>query len=119
MPEPPRPSGFRGTDPPLEEMGFELFVLLGISASPSWWSRARSPPGVPKRYRRILPVPGCAREGLLTEPTADALLGILDCAVHIAFNPVIMFKITQAGRTSSLSHCNGSGCLDSFRGGIS
>ena len=53
------------------------------------------------RFRRILPVPGRAREGLLTEPTADALLGILDCAVHIAFNPVTMFKITQAGRTSS------------------
>ena len=53
--------------------------------------------------RRILPVPGRTREGLLTEPTADALLGILDCAVHIAFNPVSMFKITQTGRTSSLS----------------
>ena len=49
MPEPPRPSGFRGTDPPLEETGFELFVPLGISASPSWWSRARSPPGAPER----------------------------------------------------------------------
>src|SRR5438045_3668847 len=56
-------------------MGFELFVPLGISASPSWWSRARSPPGVPERYRRILPVPGRAREGLLTEPRADALSG--------------------------------------------
>ena len=34
-------------DSPLEEAGFELFVSPGISASPSWWSRARSPHCVP------------------------------------------------------------------------
>ena len=66
-------------------------------------------------FRRILPVPGRAREGLFTEPTADALLGILDCAVHIAFNPVTMFKITQAGRTSSLSKSPGRNLLRSER----
>jgi len=32
----------------LEEAGFELFVPLGISASPSWWSRARKPHGAPE-----------------------------------------------------------------------
>src|SRR5271169_705305 len=31
-------------DSNLEEAGFELFVPLGISASPSWCSRARKPP---------------------------------------------------------------------------
>src|SRR5271169_6494934 len=36
-------------DSPVEEAGFELFVLLGISASPSWWSRARKPHGAPER----------------------------------------------------------------------
>jgi len=33
------------TDSLLEGDGFELFVPLGISASPSWWSRARKPHG--------------------------------------------------------------------------
>jgi len=32
----------------LEEAGFELFVHLGISAYPSWWSRARKPHGAPE-----------------------------------------------------------------------
>jgi hypothetical protein len=36
------------SDSPLEEAGFELFVPLGISASPSWWSRARKPHGAPQ-----------------------------------------------------------------------
>src|SRR6516162_1868391 len=35
-------------DSPLEEAGFELFVSLRISASPSWWSRARKPHGAPE-----------------------------------------------------------------------
>ena len=35
------------TDSPLEEAGFELFVPLGVSISPSWWSRARKPHNVP------------------------------------------------------------------------
>jgi integrase len=33
----------------VEEAGFELFVPLEISASPSWWSRARKPQGAPER----------------------------------------------------------------------
>jgi hypothetical protein len=33
----------------LEEAGSELFVPLGIRASPSWWSRARKPHGAPER----------------------------------------------------------------------
>jgi hypothetical protein len=36
-------------DSSLEEAGFELFVPLRISASPSWWSRARKPQGAPQR----------------------------------------------------------------------
>ena len=36
------------TDSSLEGDGFELFVPLGISASPSWWSRARKPHGAPE-----------------------------------------------------------------------
>jgi len=38
----------RYTDSPLEEAGLELFVPLGISASPSWWRRARKPHGAPQ-----------------------------------------------------------------------
>jgi hypothetical protein len=41
-------SSGRETDSPLEEAGFELFVPLGISASQSWWSRARKPHGAPE-----------------------------------------------------------------------
>jgi hypothetical protein len=32
----------------LEGAGFELFVPLGISSSPSWWGRARKPHGAPE-----------------------------------------------------------------------
>ena len=39
----------RFADSLLEGDGFELFVPLGISASPSWWSRARKPHGAPER----------------------------------------------------------------------
>jgi len=35
-------------DSPLEEAGFELFVPLRVSASPSWWSRARKQHGAPE-----------------------------------------------------------------------
>ena len=35
-------------DSPLEEAGCGLFVPLGISASPSWCSRARKPHGAPE-----------------------------------------------------------------------
>ena len=38
-------------DPLLEEAGFELFVPLGISASPSWWSRAWKPMAPPNGER--------------------------------------------------------------------
>ena len=58
-----------------------------------------------------MPVPGRAREGLLTEPTADALLGILDCAVHIAFNPVTIQN--HSGRADfELEHIPGAGFVD-------
>jgi hypothetical protein len=58
-----------------------------------------------------LPVPGRAREGLLTEPTADALLGILDCAVHIAFNPVTIQN--HSGRADfELEHIPGAQFVD-------
>jgi hypothetical protein len=36
------------SDSPVEEAGFELFVPLRISASPSWRSRARKPDGAPE-----------------------------------------------------------------------
>src|SRR6516225_3194786 len=38
----------RFADSLLEGDGFELFVPLGISASPSWWSRERKPHGAPE-----------------------------------------------------------------------
>src|ERR1700746_832982 len=64
------------------------------SATPRDPSLATNYRGSGLVHRRILPVPGCDREGLLTEPTSDALSGDPRCAVHIAFNPVTMFKIT-------------------------
>jgi hypothetical protein len=45
-----RPQSISETDSALEEAGFELFVPLRITASPSWRSRARKPHARPRGF---------------------------------------------------------------------